>query len=191
MADKKQTIAERAERILSEGKAKNKTESVLMARKELHDEQAKEAERQLKIIENAKKKVEREKARDKQTQQKIILGGLFFKAGLEKIDAETLFGALLAVKDGLQDPARAKAWETAGAEAWAKVKPSSHEPDAKARLLAVKFPGGKPDDELLKAMKATGRWKWIGEAKKWEGMADPDEVRKIVEVVGAVVEVRQ
>jgi Conjugal transfer protein TraD len=38
------------------------------------------------------------------TRKKIILGGLFIKAGLDRVDAMVLLGLLLDGKPGLDDP---------------------------------------------------------------------------------------
>ena len=61
--------------------------------------------------------------------------------------------------------------------------------DGHSKIL-VQFPGGKPTDEVLVAMKAAGKaWKWNGPSQTWTGEADPEAVRNAVDPVA--VEIRE
>ena len=122
-------------------------------------------------------------SRKERTRRLIELGGLVAKAELDHLDAATLFGALLAVKNVIAENSAILAdWKRhGGSTLTAQSQADSREP------LIVSF-AAEPTVETRKALKAL-RLRWSAVMGHWEGIADPNVVNDAVCAQGGKVDV--
>jgi hypothetical protein len=101
-------------------------------------------------------------------------GGLVAKAGLDRLSAETLFGALLSLNENAQDPKTVQQWTNAGSRALAR------ESDAAVKDLdpiIVNLPGKANKDTEGALRKAGFRFNRI--LGHWEGLARLADASKL------------
>jgi len=73
--------------------------------------------------------------RKRRTRRLIELGGLILKAHLADWDANTLFGALLFIKEKETDPQQLESWTIKEAVHLLRRKPKTHPYESKERQL--------------------------------------------------------
>lgn len=105
------------ERITEQLRAKHQGISEANLQKLVALEQRKaKAERQARLI----LKGERDKERKARTRKLIEIGGLIAKAGLDKLDKETVLGLLMDAKAKSADAEQVKAWKAQGVKAFSE-----------------------------------------------------------------------
>jgi hypothetical protein len=112
-----------------------------------------------------RKKLLKEKERKLHTQKMISLGSLISKAGLDCLDTNTLFGALLEIKESSVDSEILKDWSLKGEHTL------NHSPKHSLSPLIVSFES-IPEAEALAVLKKNKfklnkfRQEWYGYGKK-------------------------
>lgn len=120
--------------------------------------------------------------RKKRTRRLITLGGLVSKAKLEDWNANSLFGALLSLKEKEQDRLQMDEWSHKGGTAFSAEKVSlSKSP------VVVKFEEITTDKTKL-ALKSLGL-KWNSLRQEWEGHVVLDQLRSLL--VGCNAEIQE
>lgn len=86
------------------------------------------------------------------TRRLIQAGGLVDKAGLLDLDSNALYGALLSLRDGLDDPEQVARWSTLGGRAFAR---EAHLEDEGKEAIILAFPTALARDTTT-ALRAAG-----------------------------------
>lgn len=120
--------------------------------------------------------------RKKRTRQLIALGGLVSKAKLEDWNSNSLFGALLSLKEKERDANQMNEWTHKGGIAFSAEKVSISK-----SAVTVKFEE-IPSDELKLTLKSLGL-KWNALRQEWEGYVVLEELRALL--VGQNAEIRE
>lgn len=111
--------------------------------------------------------------RKKRTRHLIALGGLVSKAKLDHWNSNSLFGALLAIKEKEQDKTQMDDWSYKGGVAFSAEKSSI----SKSPVI-VKFEE-TPVDKMKRALKSLGL-KWNALRQEWEGYVVLEELRNLL-----------
>lgn len=121
--------------------------------------------------------------RKSRTRRLIELGGLVVKAELEDLETNTLYGALLDIKEKLMDAKVVKAWAHKGGSAFAK------ENHTKTPVI-VKFET-KPSEEVrAKIREMTLKWNTI--RGEWQGHVDLPTLKEAIKGENAeIIEVNE
>jgi len=116
--------------------------------------------------------------RKKRTRKLIEIGGLAAKANIENWNANTLLGAFLSLKESEQNKKQIDAWTHKGGAAFAKEK-------VQKVPVIVKFET-QPPEEIRASLKSLGL-KWNALRKEWEGYAQVEKLKEVVEKNGGEV----
>jgi len=117
--------------------------------------------------------------RKTRTRHLIEIGGLVAKANLDSLTSNELYGALLEIADKAKDTVKLKSWEEKGGKTFFHENKQSGEP------IIVKFTE-KPDNTIRKTLREHGL-KWNSLRCEWEGVADYNNLKSIVENIGGTV----
>lgn len=109
--------------------------------------------------------------RKRRTRRLIELGGLVSKAHLAHWDPNTLFGALLFIKEKEVDPLQLESWTHKGGSTFASEK-------VQKSPVIVKF-DTPPLDDVRTALKSLGL-KWNSLRQEWEGYAEVEKLREFL-----------
>lgn len=139
-------------------------------RKNLQQRKA-ELERQ-KIAIMGKEKALKETERRERTKKLIEIGGLVAKAGIDTLDINALYGALLSIKEKMNKPETLGQWSQKGASAFAKGGN-----EGEGIPLVVQFKE-KPSEEARSAIRALGL-KWNVIRQEWQGIANLEDVESV------------
>ena len=139
-------------------------------RKNLQQRKA-ELERQ-KIAIMGKEKALKETERRERTKKLIEIGGLVAKAGIDTLDTNALYGALLTIKEKMNKPETLGQWSQKGASAFAK---GINEGDGVPLIVQFKE---KPSEEARSAIRALGL-KWNVIRQEWQGIASLEDVKSV------------
>jgi hypothetical protein len=112
------------------------------------------------------------KERKKRTRLLIEIGGFSVKAGIDHLNANTLLGAFLEIKDKENDEGTIKRWTKKGAEALDLDKGKNGEP------LIVTF-AEEPDKKIKTQIRETGL-RWNRFRKEWQGFAKKASLEKLL-----------
>ena len=127
----------------------------------------------------AKLKADERKAR---TRQLIQAGGLVAKAGLLALEPNTLYGALLSLRDGAGDPEQVRQWAALGGRTFAREARQALE-GKEAIVLA--FPAVLGRDATT-ALRGSG-FRFNKLLQHWEGLARFDEAEALAAAHGGTV----
>jgi hypothetical protein len=105
--------------------------------------------------------------RKQRTKRLIEAGTLVEQAGLLDFNADTLYGALLALAESAQDESQVAAWASAGNKALDRQMKVAGET---AEALTVTFPAALPTAFSTRLRAASLRWNKV--LQHWEGLAD-------------------
>ncbi len=120
--------------------------------------------------------------RKKRTQKLIELGGLIQKAGLAHLSSNQMFGALLSLKDKLNDIDQITKWEKQGGQEFSSTQKKS---ESKTGVI-LKFEK-EPQREIRQKLRSLGlRWNTL--RQEWEGIVDFDRAQKIAESNGGKIQ---
>jgi hypothetical protein len=100
------------------------------------------------------------------TRQLIEAGGLVDKAGLIDLDPNALYGALLSLRDGVDDTDQVRQWTALGGRAFAR---EARLRDAGKEPLILTFPTPL-DRDATNALRAAG-FRFSKVLQHWEGLA--------------------
>ena len=140
-------------------------------RKNLQQRKA-ELERQ-KIAIMGKEKALKETERRERTKKLIEMGGLISKAGIDTLDTNVLYGALLTIKEKMNKAETLGHWSQKGANAFSRGGNSGE-----GVSLVVQFKE-KPSEEVRSAVRSLGL-KWNVIRQEWQGIANLEEVESVV-----------
>ena len=133
-------------------------EEQLTLEKEKIDQIKARLEKKQRVINSKERKIKLKKV--------LELGDLIIKAGLENMESETLFGALLEIKDQSANPNTVKKWTANGSE-WIKL-------DQQKRLIvSIKTETSENIREILKARK----FRWNAFRQEWYGFGHKEELQ--------------
>jgi hypothetical protein len=110
--------------------------------------------------------------RRSRTQRLIVLGGLIAKAGLEELDKNELYGALLDIKALALNEDTLKKWAKKGGEAF------FNETKNKTPVI-VKFISPPPTEIKLKLREHNLKWNHV--LKLWSGYVDFESLKAALE----------
>ncbi|MBF5059710.1 conjugal transfer protein TraD [Candidatus Neptunochlamydia vexilliferae] len=144
---------------------------------DLEEEKKKLAAKKSRI--EAKEKRLKEKERKVRTRRLIELGGLVSKAGIDELDSNALLGALLEIKEKVQEETLKK-WQEKGEAAFEKDKVENGE------ALIVAF-GTEPSKEIKGKLKNLGL-RWNRFRKEWQGYAQKALVEKELQGLDVKIE---
>jgi hypothetical protein len=148
----------------------------LLERRKLNFEQKKN---RLKQMEAHLKLIERKS----RTRKLIELGGLVSKARLDDLGTNTLYGALLSLKEKVTNTKTIKEWTQQGGAAFAK------ENYTKTPVI-VKFES-RPNDAIRFKMRDLGL-KWNAIRHEWNGYVDLKSLKEILKSeVAEIIEVKE
>ena len=119
--------------------------------------------------------------RKNRTRRLIELGGLVSKAKLDHWNANSLFGALLSLKERENDKGQMLTWTQNGGIAFSADKSS-----APKTPVIVKF-AEIPPDEIKHALKSSGL-KWNALRQEWEGHVVLEELQYLISSQKAVIQ---
>lgn len=111
--------------------------------------------------------------RKKRTRRLIELGGLVSKAKLEHWSSNSLFGALLFLKEKEQDKSQMDDWDYKGGVAFSVEKSSIPKSSVIVTFEEV------PSDNIKRSLKSLGL-KWNGLRQEWEGHVVVEEVKSLL-----------
>ena len=123
-------------------------------------------------------------ARKHRTRRLVELGGLVVKAHLDTWPSKTLFGAFLSLKEKGNNQQQRDAWTFNGRIHF--IADKKHPLKAEKTPLSVTFPI-LPEEDLRQALSVLG-FSWNSSYNKWEGYGDTEELCKLLEPHGGVVE---
>ena len=118
----------------------------------------------------AKEKWLKDKERKVRTRRLIELGGLVSKAGVEELNNNALLGALLEIKESLQDEGTVKKWKDKGDAAFERDRAQNGE------ALIVSF-NAEPPREAKDKLRDLGL-RWNRFRREWQGYGKKDLVAK-------------
>lgn len=125
----------------------------------------------------------RDDARKARTRRLIETGGLVDKARLGDIEANVLYGALLAVAATMSNPEQVARWEAEGGRAFdreAKAREAHKEP------LILLLHGAQP---ALAAARLRGLgFRWSKVLRHWEGLAVFDDAKAAADDLGGTLQ---
>lgn len=143
------------------------------------------------ILEKRRKNIEQQKnklkqletslnaqERKKRTRKLIEIGGLAAKANIEDWNSNTLLGAFLFLKENESDKKQIDTWTHKGGSSFAKEK-------VQKTPVIVKFEK-QPPEEIRVSLKSLGL-KWNALRKEWEGYAQMEKLKEVVEKNGGEV----
>ncbi len=117
--------------------------------------------------------------RKKRTRHMIELGGLLSKAHLDGWSSNTLFGALLFLKEKESDKNQMATWTHTGGAAFAAEKTAmAQKRPVKGTPVIVKF-SSSPEDDIRASLKSLGL-KWNALRHEWEGYAVVEELHSLL-----------
>jgi len=128
----------------------------------------------------AKEKRLKEKERKVQTRRLIELGGLISKAGVEELNNNALLGALLEIKEKIQEQSTVKKWRDKGAAAFEKDQAQNGE------ALIVSF-DAEPPREAKDTLRNLGL-RWNRFRREWQGYGKKDLLEQELKKFGAMIE---
>ncbi|CCB87786.1 conjugal transfer protein TraD [Simkania negevensis] len=128
----------------------------------------------------AQEKRLKEKERKIRTRRLIELGGLVSKAGVEELNNNALLGALLDIKEKLNEESTVKKWKDKGAAAFEKDKAQNGE------ALIVSFDAEPPREAKDKLRNLGLRWNRF--RREWQGYGKKDLLEKELREFGAMIE---
>ena len=117
--------------------------------------------------------------RKQRTRRLVEAGALVEKVGLLELDSNTLYGALLSLRDGAGDKGQAEKWATLGGRTFAR--------EAKARdegkeAVLLTFAAPLPKDATTALRKAGFRYSKV--MQHWEGLARPGDADALAKAHG-------
>lgn len=142
--------------------------------KRKHLEQRKNRLKQMEAVLNVQE-------RKKRTRRLIELGGLISKARLDHWNSNSLFGALLFLKEREKDEDQMQTWTHKGGVAFSADKPS-----VSKTPVIVKF-ADIPSDETKRAIKSQGL-KWNALRQEWEGHVVLEELQSLLSSQKAAIQ---
>ncbi|ARN84789.1 conjugal transfer protein TraD [Candidatus Nucleicultrix amoebiphila] len=116
--------------------------------------------------------------RQSRTRRLIELGGLVAKAGLDDLETNVLYGALLEIKEKADDIKIVKAWAHKGGAAFAKDNKDTSP-------VIVKFTS-KPNEEVRAKMRELGL-KWNAIRGEWQGWVDLKGLKDLLQKEEAAI----
>ena len=128
----------------------------------------------------AREKRLKEKERKVRTRRLIELGGLVSKAGIEELNNNALLGALLDIKEKLNEESTVKKWKDKGAAAFEEDKAQNGE------ALIVSFDAEPPREAKDKLRNLGLRWNRF--RREWQGYGKKDLLEKELKEFGATIE---
>ena len=117
--------------------------------------------------------------RKQRTRRLVEAGALVEKTGLLDLNSNALYGALLSLRDGADDPAQVEKWATLGGRTFdreAKARDEGKEP------LLLTFTTPLPKDTTTALRKAGFRFSRV--MQHWEGLARFDEASTLAKTHG-------
>lgn len=110
--------------------------------------------------------------RKKRTRHLITLGGLVSKAKLDHWNSNSLFGALLSLKEKEQDKSQMDDWSYKGGIAFSAEKVTLPKSPVIVKFEEI------PMDEMKRSLKSLGL-KWNTLRQEWEGHVVLEELRSL------------
>ena len=120
--------------------------------------------------------------RKQRTRQLIEAGGLVDKAGLLDLDPNALYGALLSLRDHIDDKAQLQKWTILGGRTFDREAKAR---DAGREAFVLTFPAALSRDVGI-ALRAAG-FRFSKVLQHWEGLARPDEAEQLAAAYGGAV----
>ena len=117
--------------------------------------------------------------RRQRTRRLVEAGALIEKTGLLDLDSNALYGALLSLRDGVDDKAQVEKWTALGGRTFdreAKARDEGKEP------LLLTFAAPLPKDAATALRKAGFRYSKV--MQHWEGLARFDEANTLAKAHG-------
>lgn len=111
--------------------------------------------------------------RKRRTRRLIELGGLISKAKLDHWHSNSLFGALLAIKEKEQDKNQMDDWSYKGGIAFSAEKSSIPKSPVIVKFEEI------PTDEMKRSLKSQGL-KWNALRQEWEGYVVLEDLRTLL-----------
>lgn len=124
----------------------------------------------------------REAERKARTRRLIEAGGLVDKAGLLGLEANVLYGALLALAARASDAAQTARWEAEGGRAFdreAKARDTAKEP------LIIALAGAQPATVTARLRGLGFRWSKV--LQHWEGLASFEPAKAAADELGGTL----
>ena len=137
-----------------------KVEQLTLEREKIDQIKAR-LERKQKLITSKERKIKLKRV--------LELGDLIIRAGLENIESEILFGALLDIKDQSTNSATIKNWTTRGCE-WLKKNQRNR------LIVSIKTEASENVKEVLK----TRKFKWNAYRQEWYGVGHKEELLSVL-----------
>lgn len=135
-------------------------------------EQRKNKLKQLEVSLNAQE-------RKKRTRRLIEIGALAEKANLKDWPSNALLGAFLFIKEKESDKKQMDAWAHKGGTVFSSEKDKSLSLQKRGSPVIVKFET-PPPEEVKATLKSIGL-KWNALRKEWEGYAQIEKLKEILE----------
>lgn len=119
--------------------------------------------------------------RKKRTRRLIELGGLVSKAKIDHWNSNSLFGALLSLKERESDEGQMKTWTHKGGVAFSIEKPSIPKTPVIVKFSEI------PSDGTKRAIKSQGL-KWNALRQEWEGHVVLEELQSLLSSQKAAIQ---
>ena len=120
--------------------------------------------------------------RKARTRRLIEVGGLIDKAGLLELEPNTLYGALLSLRDGAGDKDQVSKWTALGGRAFAR---DARLRDEGKEAVVLTFPAALSKD-VTAALRLAG-FRFSKVMQHWEGLARFDEAERLATAHGGTV----
>ena len=117
--------------------------------------------------------------RKARTRRLIEVGGLIDKAGLLELEPNTLYGALLSLRDGAGDKDQITKWTALGGRAFAR---DARLRDEGKEAVVLTFPAALGKDVTAALRQAGFRFSKV--MQHWEGLARFDEAERLATAHG-------
>jgi hypothetical protein len=112
--------------------------------------------------------------RKARTRRLIEAGGLVEKVGLLGLEPNALYGALLSLRDGVDDAKKMEQWTTLGGRTFLREQRAR---DEGKEPVVLSFPNALPKDATAPLRAAGFRFNKV--FQHWEGLAEFDEAQKL------------
>jgi hypothetical protein len=120
--------------------------------------------------------------RKQRTRRLVEAGALVEKAGLLELGSNTLYGALLSLRDGVDNPKQTEQWTLLGGRTF--VREAVARDEGKQPMLLT-FTASLPKDAVAALRKAGFRYSKI--MQHWEGLARLDDAEGLAKPYGGTV----
>jgi hypothetical protein len=108
------------------------------------------------------------------TRRLIVMGALMEKAGLSELADQTLYGALISARKGMDDPKTRDQWTTLGART---LEQESRVEDEQREPIVLTFPE-QPSKELTTYLRTAG-YRFNKILRHWEGVGEYEQAKDI------------